>query len=77
MEHMNRKYKPENAMLRPHKETTLEKQEKMRQSKKTSTELAPEGNNKGLNVLENKRMKRKAALLMAMNKVTDKDPTLD
>ena len=25
MEHMNRKYKKENAMLREHKETTLEK----------------------------------------------------
>ena len=30
MEHMNRKYKPEDAMLRPHKETTLEKQQRER-----------------------------------------------
>ena len=30
MEHMNRKYKPEDAMLRPHTETTLEKQQRLR-----------------------------------------------
>jgi hypothetical protein len=30
MEHMNHKYKPENAMLRPHKEYTLEKQQRLR-----------------------------------------------
>jgi len=30
MEHMNRKYKPENALLRPHKESTLEKNQRER-----------------------------------------------
>jgi hypothetical protein len=30
MEHMNRKYKKEDAMLRPHVETTLEKQQRLR-----------------------------------------------
>jgi hypothetical protein len=30
MEHMNRKYKKEDAMLRPHTETTLEKQQRLR-----------------------------------------------
>jgi hypothetical protein len=30
MKHMNRKYKPEDAMLRPHKETTLEKNQRLR-----------------------------------------------
>jgi hypothetical protein len=34
MEHMNRKYKPQDAMLRPHKETTLEKNQKMRERRK-------------------------------------------
>jgi hypothetical protein len=30
MKHMSRKYKPEDAMLRPHKETTLEKNQRER-----------------------------------------------
>jgi len=30
MKHMSRKYKPEDAMLKPHKETTLEKQQRER-----------------------------------------------
>ena len=30
MEHMSRKYKKEDAMLRPHTETTLEKQQRER-----------------------------------------------
>ena len=30
MEHMNRKYKKEDAMLRPHVESTLEKQQRLR-----------------------------------------------
>jgi hypothetical protein len=30
MEHMNRKYKKEDALLRPHVETTLEKQQRLR-----------------------------------------------
>jgi hypothetical protein len=31
MKHMTRSYPPENAMLRPHKESTLEKQQKKQQ----------------------------------------------
>ena len=30
MKHMDRKYKKENALLRPHTETTLEKQQRLR-----------------------------------------------
>jgi hypothetical protein len=30
MEHMNRKYKKEDALLRPHVESTLEKQQRLR-----------------------------------------------
>jgi hypothetical protein len=72
MEHMNRKYKPEDAMLRPHKESTLEKQEKAR-NKPRPQELAIGGKGEMLNPLINKRMKRKQALLAAMNKIHDPD----
>jgi hypothetical protein len=72
MEHMNRKYKPEDAMLRPHKESTLEKQEKAR-NKPRPQELATGGKGEMLNPLINKRMKRKQALLAAMNKIHDPD----
>ena len=34
MEHMNRKFKKEDALLRPHKETILEKNQKMRERRK-------------------------------------------
>lgn len=34
MEHMNRKFKKEDALLRPHKETTLEKNQKARERRK-------------------------------------------
>jgi len=36
MEHMNKKFKPENALLRPHKETTLEKNQKAREKRKAA-----------------------------------------
>ena len=67
MKHMTRDYPPENAMLRPHKETTLEKQQKQRQDKKQSQELNVANKYNVLQKLENKRMKRKAALEAAMN----------
>lgn len=70
MEHMNRKYKPEDAMLRPHKETTLEKQQKARQTKKKPPMLEDEGI---LNKKVNERMRRKEALAKAMNKIHDPD----
>jgi len=38
MEHMNRKYKKENAMLRPHKESTLEKNQAKRVSRRIQLE---------------------------------------
>ena len=34
MEHMNRKFPKGNELLRPHKETTLEKNHKMRERRK-------------------------------------------
>lgn len=59
-------------MLRPHKESTLEKQEKARNKPK------PQEENVGseydiLNKKINERMKRKAALAKAMNKLHDPD----
>jgi hypothetical protein len=72
MKHMTRSYPPENAMLREHKETTLEKNEKARNKPKPQ-ELAVSGKDDILNKKNNDRMKRKAALLMAMNKIHDPD----
>lgn len=72
MKHMSRSYKKEDAMLRPHKESTLEKQEVARNKSKPQ-ELAVGGKGDLLNPLNNKRMKRKAALLSAMNKIHDPD----
>ena len=70
MEHMSRKYKKEDAMLRLHKESTLEKQQKMRQEKNPPLELEDNGI---LNKKANERMKRKEALSKAMNKYHDPD----
>jgi hypothetical protein len=73
MEHMSRKYKKEDAMLRPHKESTLEKQQKKRQDHNPLLELATGGKGEMLNAKENARMKRKEALSKAMNKYHDPD----
>jgi len=70
MEHMNRKYKKADAMLRPHKESTLEKQQRQRKDKKLPLELEDNGI---LNKKANERMKRKQALMDAMNKNHDPD----
>jgi len=70
MKHMTRSYPPENAMLRPHKETTLEKQQKKRQDHNPPLELDDSGI---LNKKANERMKRKEALSKAMNKYHDPD----
>jgi len=70
MKHMTRSYPPENAMLREHKESTLEKQQKKRQEKNPPLELDDS------NILfkkANQRMKRKEALSKAMNKYHDPD----
>jgi hypothetical protein len=70
MKHMTRSYPPENAMLRPHKESTLEKQQKKRQDHNPPLELDDSGI---LNKKANQRMKRKEALSKAMNKYHDVD----
>jgi hypothetical protein len=70
MKHMTRSYPPENAMLRPHKESTLEKQQKKRQDHNPPLELDDSGI---LNKKENARMRRKEALSKAMNKYHDPD----
>ena len=67
---MTRSYPPENAMLRPHKESTLEKQQKKRQDHNPPLELDDSGI---LNKKSNERMKRKEALSKAMNKYHDPD----
>ena len=67
---MTRSYPPENAMLRPHKESTLEKQQKKRQEHNPPLELEDSGI---LNKKSNERMRRKQALMDAMNKNHDPD----
>lgn len=59
-------------MLRPEHESTLEKQEKARNKPKPQ-ELAVGGKGEMLNSLNNKRMKRKQALMDAMNQIHDPD----
>lgn len=70
MKHMTRSYPPENAMLRPHKESTLEKQQKKRQDHNPPLEL---DDSNILNKKANERIKRKEALSKAMNKYHDVD----
>ena len=70
MEHMTRKYKKEDAMLRPEHESTLEKQQKRRQNHNPPLELDESGI---LNKKANQRMKRKQALMDAMNQNHDPD----
>jgi hypothetical protein len=70
MKHMTRSYPPEDAMLRPHKESTLEKQQKKRQDHNPPLEL---DDSNILNKKANERMKRKEALSKAMNKYHDPD----
>jgi hypothetical protein len=72
MKHMNRSYKKEDAMLRPEHESTLEKQE-IERNKPKPQELAVGGKGDILNKKTNERMKRKEALLAAMNKIHDPD----
>jgi len=72
MEHMNKKFPKGNDLLREHKESTLEKNEKARNKPKPQ-ELAVGSKDDILNKKNNDRMKRKAALLMAMNKIHDPD----
>jgi hypothetical protein len=70
MKHMTRTYKKEDAMLRPEHQSTLEKQQKQRQEKNPPLEL---DDSNILNRKANQRMKRKQALMDAMNKNHDPD----
>jgi hypothetical protein len=73
MKHMTRTYKKEDAMLRPAKESTLEKQQRKRQEHNPPLELAESGKGEMLNKKANERMRRKEALSKAMNKYHDPD----
>jgi replication fork clamp-binding protein CrfC len=73
MKHMSRAYKPEDAMLRPAKESTLERQEKMRQDKKKPPELNVNSKDDIISKKINERLERKAMLAKAMNKLHDAD----
>jgi hypothetical protein len=66
------KIKPENSLKQSHKESTLEKNVKKRMKPKPQ-ELAVGGKGDILNKKTNERMKRKQALLAAMNKIHDPD----
>jgi hypothetical protein len=70
MKHMSRTYKKEDAMLRPKHQSTLEKQQKQRQDHNFPLEL---DDSNILNRKANQRMKRKQALMDAMNKNHDPD----
>jgi hypothetical protein len=70
MKHMSRTYKKEDAMLRPEHQSTLEKQQKQRQDHNPPLEL---DDSNILNRKTNQRMKRKQALMDAMNKNHDPD----
>ena len=69
---MSRTYKKEDAMLRPEHESTLEKQEKARNKPKPQ-EMAVGGKGDILNKKINERLKRKQALMDAMNQIHDPD----
>ena len=69
---MTRYYKPEDAMLRPEHESTLEKQEKKR-NKPRPQELAVGGDGDILNRKNNERMRRKQMLMAELNKIHDAD----
>ena len=72
MEHMNKKFPKGNDLLRPHTESTLEKQEKKRNKPKPQ-ELEVDSEYDTLDKMANQRMKRKAMLHAAMNKIHDPD----
>ena len=73
MKHMDRTYKKEDAMLRPHKDTTLEKQQKKRQEHNPPLEENVGSKTDILNKKINERLRRKEALSKAMNKYHDPD----
>ena len=73
MEKMTRTYKKEDAMLRPHKESTLEKQQKKHQDHNPPLEENVGSDTDILNKKINQRLKRKEKLAKAMNKLHDAD----
>jgi len=70
---MTRTYKKEDAILRNHKESTLEKQQKKRQEHNFPLEEEVNSPTDILNKKINQRLKRKEALSKAMNKYHDPD----
>ena len=66
-------YKKEDAMLRAHKESTLEKQQKKRQDHNPPLEENVGSKGDILNKKINERLRRKEALSKAMNKYHDPD----
>ena len=79
MKHMTRSYPPENAMLREHKETTLEKNQRKRQTKKKPLELNVNSPADIINKKINERLKRKEMMSKEYDKwaKSQLDPTLD
>jgi len=73
MKHMTRTYKKEDAMLRPEHTSTLEKAQAKRDTNKKPLELEVDSKYDILDKKANQRMKRKKALMDAMNKVKDPD----
>ena len=73
MEKMTRTYKKEDAILRNHKESTLEKQQKKRQDHNPPLEENVGSDTDILNKKINQRLKRKEKLAKAMNKLHDAD----
>ena len=73
MEHMTHTYKKSNAILRNHKESTLEKQQKQRQEHNPPLEENVGSSTDILNKKINQRLKRKEALSKMMNKIHDPD----
>ena len=73
MEKMTRTYKKEDAMLRPKKESTLEKQQRQRQDHNPPLEENVGSDTDILNKKINQRLKRKEKLAKAMNKLHDAD----
>ena len=70
---MTRTYKKEDAMLRPEHTSTLEKNQAKRDTNKKPLELEVDSKYDILDKKANQRMKRKKALMDAMNKVKDPD----
>ena len=66
-------YKKEDAMLRLHKESTFEKQQKKRQEHNPPLEENVGSKTDILNKKINERLRRKEALSKAMNKYHDPD----